>query len=243
MSDIKYSYAVNKYNELVDIINAKKENEPFYLYGSDIKVIARQGTKNTWHFASYSGQYGGGESPEHYNAKMKIKEDGYFIFNNTKILPKKIEVEMYHKISEVKKKQPDVTFYDANDELMCAIEIYVTNKKTEEDIEYLKKLNIPVYEYDYHKKETRLLCWSTLTERYIERYQDLCKRESTRIELAVNKLREQSNKLEKFKNSIFRIKNEISRTKSSIIAEEKTEQRYKDKISISEQKNNTAVKL
>jgi hypothetical protein len=47
-------------------------------------------------------------------------------------------------IKEIKK-QPDIVFFDADDKMMCVIEIHDTNPKTEEDINKFQKLNIPVY--------------------------------------------------------------------------------------------------
>lgn len=149
MSELKYYYLFDKNGVLTHIDKAIK-GETYYYEHSKIEFIVRDGDINRKHFAlkntiNFLSFGGGGESIEHYNAKMKIANElTYFddIF----------DTDIYfHKVISEKKinnKIPDLSCYDENDNLVMAIEIFYSNKKTEIDILELKKLGIPIVEID-----------------------------------------------------------------------------------------------
>src|SRR5699024_3297189 len=109
------------------------------------------------------------ESTEHYNAKMKIAQDKkYFdtIF--------KKEVFFDNVIPEEKHgdKTPDLSCY-VDGELVMIIEIAKSNPKTQEDIEELKKIGVPLVEINIEDNEQcrhliipKIL--ATKNEKYIE---------------------------------------------------------------------------
>ncbi len=168
MSRLKYKYSLDKFGNVVSISEAKKGNV-YYFGQTDIELIVKDGGTNRKHFSLKSGGSidslfsGGGESPEHYNAKYEIKKQGFFYWNDIKIKPSRIEIEYEFKTID---KISDVVFFDEDDNLMCVIEVYFTNKKRQKDIDDFKKLNTNVYEYNIKNGSTELLCWSVSVEQY-----------------------------------------------------------------------------
>ena len=166
MNNLKYNYALDQFNNCIAIDDAIKGNE-YFLGKTDIPLIVRDGEVNQKHFSLKSKSDSllksyVNESPEHYNEKYKILKQGYFDFEGMRITPKKIEIEYrFEETNQV----CDVVFFDENDDLMCIIEIFVTNRKEKKDIDKFKKLNTNVYEYNYNNGETELINWSLASER------------------------------------------------------------------------------
>ena len=146
----KYGYFYNSDNILTFIDDAIKGE--IYTNLAGIEFIVREGDVNIKHYAiknrlnhlSFSSA-GGGESPEHWYAKMKIVyELKYYddIFNQyvhfAKVVPEK---GMNGKI-------PDLSCYDEKDNLVMLIEIKCTNEKSIEDIEKLFVNKVPLIEID-----------------------------------------------------------------------------------------------
>jgi hypothetical protein len=151
----KYEYLFDANDKLVHHSEAIRLNEYRLYPGGPLDYIYKQGPDRSYFakkiettnvFGSIgikeSGIYG--ESPEHHNGKMKIVyEKKYFdtIFNQW-IEFDNVVPEFYHDI----KKRPDLSCYDANNNLVCCIEICWSNAKTEIDIEKLKQLKVPIIE-------------------------------------------------------------------------------------------------
>ena len=146
----KYEYFYDSDKVLTHIDDAFKPN--IYTSIEGVEFIVRDGDKNIKHYAVKDtlkslgfGFTGGGESPEHYNAKMKIvKELKYYddVFNQeiqfAKVVPEK----------GINDKIPDLSCYDKEDNLVMLIEIKYTNEKSEEDIKKLAINKIPLIEID-----------------------------------------------------------------------------------------------
>jgi len=92
MSELKYLYACLKDGTVVSISDADKSQE-YYLYpGEKVKLILRHGEVYQKHFAVKSEDLlingnrvrfnSINESPQHYNFKMNILKEGYFIIKN-----------------------------------------------------------------------------------------------------------------------------------------------------------------
>jgi len=159
----KYEYLFDANDKLVHHSEAIRLNEYRLYPGEPLDYIYKQGdereyfakkieSNNDFAFigVKQSGSYG--ESPEHYNAKMKIvHEKKYFdsIFNQW-IEFDNVVPEFWHDI----KKRPDLSCYDANNKLVCCIEICWSNAKNEIDIEKLKQLKVPIIEINL-KNENR----------------------------------------------------------------------------------------
>jgi hypothetical protein len=151
----KYEYLFDVNDKLVHHSEAIRLNEYRLYPGETLDYIYKQGDEREYFakkiestnvFGLIGIQERGiyGETPEHYNAKMKIvHEKKYFdtIFNQW-IEFDNVVPEFYHEI----KKRPDLSCYDENDNLVCCIEICWSNAKTEIDIFKLKQLNVPIIE-------------------------------------------------------------------------------------------------
>jgi len=151
----KYEYLFDANNKLVHNSEAIRLNE-YRLYPNEpLDYIYKQGdereyfakkieSNNDFAFIGVKPRGIYGESPEHYNAKMKIvHESKYFdtIFNQW-IEFDLVVPEFYHDI----KKRPDLSCYDSKNNLVCCIEICWSNAKTEIDIIKLKELKVPIIE-------------------------------------------------------------------------------------------------
>jgi len=199
MNNLKYNYALDQFNNCIAIDDAIKGNE-YFLGKTDIPLIVRDGDVNQKHFSLKSKSDSllksyVNESPEHYNEKYKILKQGYFDFEGMRITPKKIEIEYRFKETN---QVCDVVFFDENDDLMCIIEIFVTNRKEKKDIDKFKKLNINVYEYNYNNRETELINWSLASERIKLQAQnelDLVKKKQANID---KKQKETDSRSERF---------------------------------------------
>jgi hypothetical protein len=179
----KYEYLFDADNKLVHNSEAIRLNE-YRLYPNEpLDYIYKQGdereyfakkieSNNDFAFIGVkpSGIYG--ESPEHYNAKMKIvHEKKYFdtIFNRW-IEFDLVVPEFYHDI----KKRPDLSCYDAKNKLVCCIEICWSNAKTEIDIIKLKELKVPIIEIHLkNDNRSKHLVLTNVLESNRQKYADI----------------------------------------------------------------------
>jgi hypothetical protein len=206
----KYEYLFDANDKLVHHSEAIRLNEYRLYPGEPLDYIYKQGdereyfakkieSNNDFAFigVKQSGSYG--ESPEHYNAKMKIvHEKKYFdtIFNQW-IEFDNVVPEFYHDI----KKRPDLSCYDANNKLVCCIEICYSNAKTEIDIEKLKQLKVPIIEINL-KNDNRCkhIVLTEVLEANKQKYTDInfrlreLEQEQQRIESEYNRLADELQK-------------------------------------------------
>lgn len=145
LTENKYIYLYNTENVLTHFSEAIRGDDYKMYPNEPLDYTFKKGTKLEY-FSLKNNSTSGGESAEHYNAKMEIaKEKKYYdtIFKETvyfnKVVPEKFLLE---------NKKPDLSCYDENDNLVCIIEILYSNKKTFEDIEKLKSNKVAVIEID-----------------------------------------------------------------------------------------------
>lgn len=143
MSEIKYEYLYNEFNELIHKTNAIRGADYRMYKDFPLDYTFKQGDQREF-FTLKNGSENGGESPEHYNAKMKIvKEKKYF----DTIFKQWIEFDnVVEEIYQIGNKKPDLSCYNDKGELVMCIEIFFTHRKSEEDIEQLKKIKVPIVE-------------------------------------------------------------------------------------------------
>ena len=172
----KYEYFYDSDKVLTHIDDAFRPN--IYTSVEGVEFIVRHGEKNIKHYAvkervsalSY-GFDGGGESPEHYNAKMKIvKELKYY----DSILKQEVHFAKVVPEKKINEKIPDLSCYDDKDELVMLIEIKYSNEKSEEDIEKLSVNKVPTVEIDI-KNDNRCkhLVLPTLLEANKPRFEEV----------------------------------------------------------------------
>lgn len=164
--ELKYNYLYNRHNQLVFVENAIKDDYKIYI-DSELEYIyvnpynRDDGTFVSGHFKLKSNSdfadigviTSSKESIEHLNAKREIVYNKkYFdtIFNKWIYFDNVIEEQKQDE------KRPDLSCY-VDDKLVCLIEIYHTNKKTELDIEKLKKTGVPVIELDTYGNTKHLV--------------------------------------------------------------------------------------
>jgi hypothetical protein len=163
MSELKYLYACLKDGTVVSISDADKSQE-YYLYpGKQVKLILRQGQVYQKHFAVKSEdlQINGNrvrfnsinESPQHYNFKMNILKEGYFIYKEYKILIKNAKVEPRILNSSYRA--------DVFGELLCGtpciIEVINTSKVSEEKKEFINENQILTFEIIIDKDGNQII--------------------------------------------------------------------------------------
>lgn len=153
MTDLKYEYLFNSDGKLTHHSEAIRLNEYSLYPGESLDYIYKEGNERQYFalkkvsnnpFEEITLKKVGGESIEHYNAKMKIAyEKKYFdtIFNQW--------IEFDFIVAEKQQegnKIPDLSCYDSNGNLILCVEIYFTNSKSLEDIEKLKNIKVPIVE-------------------------------------------------------------------------------------------------
>lgn len=189
MNDLKYLYLYSPQGEITFIDDAIKGVLYYKLNEPNVEYIVRDGGVNRKHYSIKSNfsianvtAEGVGESTEHYNAKMKIAHDKkYFdtIF--------KKEVFFDNVIPEEKHgdKTPDLSCY-VDGELVMIIEIAKSNPKTQEDIEELKKIGVPLVEINIEDNEQcRHLILPKILASNTEKYREVLERN----ERVANKIR------------------------------------------------------
>jgi len=151
MSDVKYEYLYNEFNILTHYSKAKRGNSYKLYENLPLDYTFAQGEEREYFrikesnnpFASIGKKNTVSESPEHYNAKMKIVNDKKFFDT---IFEKWIEFDNIIPEQQQDIKKPDLSCYNSKGELIMCIEILYSHKKSYEDIIELRKLNVPITE-------------------------------------------------------------------------------------------------
>lgn len=147
----KYEYFYDSDEVLTHIDEAIKGE--IYTSIEGVEFFVRDGDVNIKHYAikdklnnlSFGFGIRGGESPEHYNAKMKIvKELKYY----DDIFKKEIHFARVVPELKINDKTPDLTCYDEQDNIVMFIEIKYSNEKKEDDIKKLSENEKPLVEID-----------------------------------------------------------------------------------------------
>ena len=179
MKELKYIRLFDSKGILTHINDAEKGEIYNQYIGEEVEYIVREGDINRKHFSaknpfnelSMVNFSGGGESIDHYNAKMEI------VFNKKyfdTIIGKEITFHRVLAERKINNKIPDISCYDANDNLVMVIEIYNTNKKNDLDIQELKTINVPVVEIDINNgNKCEHLILPTLLEANKPRYKEI----------------------------------------------------------------------
>ena len=202
-------FAYNENNEVIRLNDATKKVK-YYLYkDQDFELLYCSGEKRTY-FRGVNGDWMN-ESPEHYEAKMKIVSDGFFdVEDGVRIKPFRADCEKF--VSGNKK--PDVIFYNEDDTILCIIEVLKTNAKTQEDIKEFINLNYTVYEYHCIYKTTELLCHSKEVERELHSERDELLR--GRIKEIRKTIRRVSQRIDKNKKEYKEAKKTLTETPARV---------------------------
>jgi hypothetical protein len=193
--ELKYNYLYNRHNQVVFVEEAIKDdykisiNKPLdYTYvepynrsdGTFVSGHFKLKSENPFAFLGISES--NSESIEHKNAKLQIVYNKkYFdtIFNKWILFDEVIEEQKQDE------KRPDLSCY-INNKLVCLIEIYHTNKKTQLDIEKLKITGVPVIELDTNGNTKHLVLPKILESN---------KREFTNIKTEIKELEKEYSRI------------------------------------------------
>lgn len=96
------------------------------------------------------GFFGSSESIEHYNKKIELSKSLELQFGQHLITGESSKVE--YRVKSINK-VIDLIFLDRNGDILVGIEVFCTNKKTDEDIKKFNQVNFPIYEYNIHTGE------------------------------------------------------------------------------------------
>ena len=155
LKNLQWAYCENEFRH---ITGASKDENYFLDKLNKIPLIYCKGEINKpyWrkepnvHDDLIKKHFGTSESIEHYNTKMYFTQHKQVAYEENIIKAEFSESEYY--IKQINKRV-DIMFFDVNKEPLLGIEVYKTNKKTNEDINKFEKLNFPIYEYNYNTKK------------------------------------------------------------------------------------------
>tara|TARA_R110000737_G_scaffold47922_1_gene68144 strand:- start:59 stop:763 length:705 start_codon:yes stop_codon:yes gene_type:complete len=155
LKNLQWAYCENEFRH---ITGASKDENYFLDKLNKIPLIYCKGEVNKpyWrkepnvHDDLIKKHFGRSESIEHYNTKMYFTQHKQVEYEENIIKAEFSESEYY--IKQINKRV-DVMFFDVNREPLLGVEVYKTNKKTNEDINKFEKLNFPIYEYNYNTKK------------------------------------------------------------------------------------------
>lgn len=160
MNNPRYNYLYDSDNVLVYHSNAIRGGDyKMYIDDKEYLFTYKSGDERQYFvskktptnpFAKISVVGGGGETDDHYNAKMQIVyELKYFdtIFNQEVIFDKVVAEKYYPD----QMKRPDLSCYQ-DGKLVACIEILNTSRKSENDIEKLKELDCLIIEIDINNE-------------------------------------------------------------------------------------------
>lgn len=207
----KYEYFYDSDKVLTHIDDAFKPN--IYTSIEGVEFIVRDGDVNIKHYAVKDhlrviNFFSAGESPEHYNAKMKIVKDLKYYDS---ILKQEVHFAKVVPEKGINGKIPDLSCYDEEDNLVMLIEIKYSNEKSIEDIEKLSANKVPLIEIDIkNDNKCKHLILPTLLEtnrKENERIQRLFKESSKEFKKEIEQAeREYESFKERFDSTITDIK-------------------------------------
>lgn len=156
-------FAFNDLEEKVHIDVAQKNTRWWLLEGKRVELVLCDGEKVKKYWRTKTDdefekiypdglkQYWNSESEQHKYIKGQLLQKKILqISNNIVIKAHSVKDEVWF---DSINKRPDVVFYDEDENIMCLIEIYYSNKKSSEDIKKLSQLNVPIFEINISNYE------------------------------------------------------------------------------------------
>ena len=125
----------------------------------EYEVYPAKGEKNNHHFRSMPGVKINEERVFHKHCQYYIEDSKGLWINEycnvqaTKVLMEHEAAKFIKKLIPDYKMIPDCLFLDANDDILCIVEVNVTHKKSNDDIKKIKQYQIPTIELTYGKQK------------------------------------------------------------------------------------------
>ena len=126
----------------------------------EYEVYPAKGEKNNHHFRSMPGVKINEERIFHKHCQYYIEDSKGLWINEycnvqaTKVLMEHEAAKFIKKLIPDYKMIPDCLFLDANDDILCILEVNVTHPKSEDDIKKIQQYKIITYELTYGKART-----------------------------------------------------------------------------------------
>ena len=126
----------------------------------EYEVYPAKGEKNNHHFRSMPGVKINEERVFHKHCQYYIEDSKGLWINEycnvqaTKVLMEHEAAKFIKKLIPDYKMIPDCLFLDANDDILCIVEVNVTHKKSNDDIKKIEQYKIITYELTYGKART-----------------------------------------------------------------------------------------
>ena len=126
----------------------------------EYEVYPAKGEKNNHHFRSMPGVKINEERVFHKHCQYYIEDSKGLWINEycnvqaTKVLMEHEAAKFIKKLIPDYKMIPDCLFLDANDDILCILEVNVTHPKSEDDIKKIQQYKIITYELTYGKART-----------------------------------------------------------------------------------------
>jgi hypothetical protein len=167
MADLVWPYAYNNNGDLVYPKDTSYYDGPFFTmfegYKIDLSIV--KGSVKRWHFRRTSDNCPDGfwikrdnsETQAHIDGKLFFYERKYFYSCNLLFQPSKVvlcDLDKNYRdyLPRGFKLRPDLLYLDANNKVICAIEIFVTNKKKLEDARHYQENRIVAFQAKYNNK-------------------------------------------------------------------------------------------
>lgn len=150
-------YAKDDHGDIVHISKAVKKQVYYSIYEGS-KMYSAKGEINAWHYRGYPGEAIDIDRAFHKDIQQQFVDSKKFDnYQASRVL---IEHEaakfIKSKISDYSM-IPDILFLDENDKIMFVLEVFVTHKKSKEDIKKINNYKIDTFELKYNK-QTKFDC-------------------------------------------------------------------------------------
>ena len=158
MIQIQYAFKDGIRYDINDILVQTGQRYTWVDNGIEYEVYPAKGKKNNYHFRSMPGVIIDANRIFHKHCQYFIEDCKSIWYNDYSIVADKVLME--HEAAEFIKKLipdysmiPDCLFLDANDDILCIVEVNVTHPKSEEDIKKIQQYKIITYELTYGKEK------------------------------------------------------------------------------------------
>lgn len=140
-------------NGIIHILTANKSDKYFLDEEMTIPLVFCSGDINTDYWRTepnidesiIKNYIGSSESIEHINAKRRFHKSLKLEYGYETIVGASAVMEYY--VKEINK-TIDVVYLDESGKVLVGIEVFCTNRKTDDDIKKFNKVNFPIYEYN-----------------------------------------------------------------------------------------------
>lgn len=150
-------YAKDEHGDIVHISNAVKKQVYYSIYEGS-KMYPAKGEINVWHYRGYPGEAIDIDRAFHTDIQQQFIDSKKFDnYQASRVLIEHEAAKFIKSKFSSYSMIPDILFLDENNEIMFILEIFVTHKKSKEDIDKIQNYKIDTFELRYNK-QTKFEC-------------------------------------------------------------------------------------